>query len=140
MKAPTLSGIGTWLLSQCQQSALRTGRRLTNIRRLSAVEFCSLRLIVFSHFPKGAVKLRSVAKDHVWTSGNRGRVSSVRLHRGLGILVLGRTKELIMTNYVGLDVSQKTTTLCIVDGEGHRQWRGECVTSPEHIAQAVLQH
>jgi transposase len=55
-------------------------------------------------------------------------------------LVLGRTKELIMTNYVGLDVSQKTTTLCIVDGEGHRQWRGECVTSPEHIAQAVLQH
>ena len=45
-----------------------------------------------------------------------------------------------MTNYVGLDVSQKTTTLCIVDGEGHRQWRGECVTSPEHIAQAVLQH
>jgi transposase len=55
-------------------------------------------------------------------------------------LVLGRTKELIMTNYVGLDVSQKTTTLCIVDGEGHRQWRGECVTSPEHIAQAVLRH
>ena len=45
-----------------------------------------------------------------------------------------------MTNYVGLDVSQKTTTLCIVDGEGHRQWRGECVTSPEHIAEAVLQH
>ena len=77
---------------------------------------------------------------HVWTSGNRGRVSSVRLHRGPGILLLGRTKELIMTNYVGLDVSQKTTTLCIVDGEGHRQWRGECVTSPEHIAQAVLQH
>ena len=45
-----------------------------------------------------------------------------------------------MTNYVGLDVSQKTTTLCIVDREGHRQWRGECITSPEHIAQAVLQH
>ena len=49
-------------------------------------------------------------------------------------------RELIMTNYVGLDVSQKTTTLCIVDGEGHRRWRGECVTSPEHIVQAVLQH
>jgi transposase len=45
-----------------------------------------------------------------------------------------------MTNYVGLDVSQKITTLCIVDGEGHRQWRGECVTSPEQIVQAVLQH
>jgi transposase len=45
-----------------------------------------------------------------------------------------------MTNYVGVDVSQKTTTLCIVDGKGHRQWRGECVTSPEQIVQAVLQH
>jgi transposase len=45
-----------------------------------------------------------------------------------------------MTHHVGLDVSQKTTTLCIVDGEGHRQWRGECVTSPEQIVQAVLQH
>ena len=88
----------------------------------------------------GAATRLTDAKGHVWTSGNRGRVSSVRLHRGPGILVLGRTKELIMTNYVGLDVSQKTTTLCIVDGEGHRQWRGECVTSPEHIAQAVLRH
>jgi transposase len=47
---------------------------------------------------------------------------------------------MIMTNYVGLDVSQKTTTLCIVDGDGHRQWRGECGTSPEQIVQAVLQH
>jgi hypothetical protein len=68
-------------------------------------------------------------KGHVWTSGNRGRVISDRLHRGSGHIddrFAGR--ELIMTNYVGLDVSQKTTTLCIVDGEGHRQWRGECVT------------
>jgi hypothetical protein len=30
-----------------------------------------------------------------------------------------------MTKYVGLDVSQKTTMLCIVDGEGRRLWRGE---------------
>jgi transposase len=44
-----------------------------------------------------------------------------------------------MMNYVGLNVSQKTTTLCIVDGEGHRLWRGECVTSPQQIVQAVLQ-
>jgi hypothetical protein len=29
-----------------------------------------------------------------------------------------------MMNYVGLDVSQKTTTLCIVDGEGHRKMAG----------------
>ena len=64
-------------------------------------------------------------------------MSSVRLHHGPGILVLGRLKALIMTNYVGLDVSQKTATLCIVDGEGHRQWRGSRAV---HFAQAVLQH
>jgi len=45
-----------------------------------------------------------------------------------------------MANYVGLDVSQKTATLCIIDGEGHRLWRGECVTSLEQIVHAVLQH
>ena len=45
-----------------------------------------------------------------------------------------------MTNYVGLDVSQKTTTLCIVDGEGRRQWRGECITSPDQIVHTVLRH
>ena len=47
---------------------------------------------------------------------------------------------MIMTKYVGLDVSQKTTMLCIVDGEGRRLWRGECASSPEQIANAVLQH
>jgi transposase len=45
-----------------------------------------------------------------------------------------------MTNYVGVDVSQKTTTLCIVDGYGHRLWRGECTSSPQQIAHAVRQH
>ena len=44
-----------------------------------------------------------------------------------------------MTNYVGLDVSQKTTTLCVVDGDGHRLWRGECISAPEQIARVVMQ-
>src|SRR6516165_6486040 len=29
-----------------------------------------------------------------------------------------------MTHYVGLDVSQKLTAICVVDDFGHRQWRG----------------
>ena len=45
-----------------------------------------------------------------------------------------------MTKYVDLDVSQKTTVLCIVDGEGHRLWRGECTSSPDQIVHTVLQH
>ena len=56
---------------------------------------------------------------------------------GPGILMLGSQEGSSSYDYVGLDVSQKTTTLCIVDGEGHRQWRGECVTSPEQIVQAA---
>ncbi|MGO9945486.1 MAG: hypothetical protein ACLPWG_01370, partial [Steroidobacteraceae bacterium] len=45
-----------------------------------------------------------------------------------------------MSIYVGVDVSQETTTLCIVDGYGHRLWRGECTSSPQQIAHDVLQH
>jgi hypothetical protein len=46
---PSVAGpLSTWIPQH-----LRTDRRLTNIRRLGAVEFLSLRLIVFSHFPKG---------------------------------------------------------------------------------------
>src|SRR5512146_235406 len=42
-----------------------------------------------------------------------------------------------MTNYVGLDVSQKSTTLCVVDGDGRRLWRGQCASSPEQIADRI---
>ena len=45
-----------------------------------------------------------------------------------------------MTNYVGLDVSQKLTTICIVDDTGRRLWRGQCTTDPEQIERAVRRH
>jgi hypothetical protein len=35
-----------------------------------------------------------------------------------------------MPHYVGLDVSQKTTSICVVDERGRRLWRGVCVTDP----------
>jgi len=31
-----------------------------------------------------------------------------------------------MTHYVGLDVAQKLTAICVVDDSGRRQWRGQC--------------
>jgi hypothetical protein len=74
------------------------------------------------------------------TSGNRGRVISVPRRRDPSIVGSVRKMGDHLTNYVGLDVSQKTTTLCIVDGEGHRQWRGECITSPDQIVHTVLRH
>jgi Transposase len=45
-----------------------------------------------------------------------------------------------MTHYVGLDVSQKTTAICVVDSEGRRIWRGVCSTTPEGIERAVRRY
>jgi transposase len=44
-----------------------------------------------------------------------------------------------VTHYVGLDVSQRMTAICIVDEAGRRIWRGECRTVPEEIESAVRQ-
>lgn len=45
-----------------------------------------------------------------------------------------------MPHYVGLDVSLKTTAICIVDEQGRRLWRGVCATDPEAISVRVLGH
>jgi hypothetical protein len=43
----------------------------------------------------------------------------------------------MMTQFVGLDVSQKMTAICVVDNAGRRVWRGQCPTAPEQIAAMV---
>ncbi len=45
-----------------------------------------------------------------------------------------------MTRFVGLDVSQKLTAICVVDETGRRLWRGQCVTDPGQIERAVRGH
>jgi hypothetical protein len=45
-----------------------------------------------------------------------------------------------MTRYVGLDVSQKLTAICVVDDSGRRLWRGQCPSDPEQIERAVRRH
>jgi len=45
-----------------------------------------------------------------------------------------------MPHYVGLDVSQKTTAICVVDERGNRIWRGVCATDPEAISARILRH
>lgn len=42
-----------------------------------------------------------------------------------------------MPHFVGLDVSQKTTAICVVDGTGRVIWRGMCSTKPEAIDRTV---
>lgn len=43
-------------------------------------------------------------------------------------------------HFIGLDVSQKTTAVCIVDAVGGRVWRGQCRSTPEQIEAIVRQH
>jgi transposase len=45
-----------------------------------------------------------------------------------------------MTRFVGLDVSQKLTAICVVDETGGRLWRGQCATDPGQIERAVGGH
>jgi transposase len=45
-----------------------------------------------------------------------------------------------MTIYAGLDVSDKTTHVCVVDAEGAIVWRGVCATDPEVIAKTLGRH
>ncbi len=42
-----------------------------------------------------------------------------------------------MGQYVGLDVSQEQTAVCVVDGGGKTLWQGKCASTPEAIAAAI---
>ena len=39
-----------------------------------------------------------------------------------------------MEQYIGLDVSQEQTSVCVVDGGGKMIWEGKCASTPEAIA------
>jgi transposase len=45
-----------------------------------------------------------------------------------------------MALFVGLDISQKTTAICVVDDTGRRVWRGQCASDPERIEQVVRRY
>ena len=42
-----------------------------------------------------------------------------------------------MEQYVGLDVSQKETAICVVDNEGKSVWQGTCRSTPDAMAETV---
>src|SRR5919206_1727094 len=39
--------------------------------------------------------------------------------------------------FVGLDVSQRSTSVCILDGQGKRVWRGKCATDPAVVEEVI---
>ena len=42
--------------------------------------------------------------------------------------------------FVGLDVSQKTTAVCVVDSSGQRRWRGQCHSTPAELIRTIECH
>jgi len=42
-----------------------------------------------------------------------------------------------MKQYVGLDVSQKVTSVCVVDEDGRKLWAGMCASTPEALAATI---
>jgi transposase len=42
--------------------------------------------------------------------------------------------------YAGLDVSDKSTQVCVVDGSGAVVWAGACATDPEVLAKTLMRH
>jgi transposase len=45
-----------------------------------------------------------------------------------------------MELFVGLDVSQQTTVICIVDATGSQIWQGQCRTDPASLAAKIQKH
>lgn len=45
-----------------------------------------------------------------------------------------------MEQYVGLDVSQDVTHICVVDRDGKKLWEGSCESTPEAIGETVKKH
>src|SRR3712207_5404902 len=43
----------------------------------------------------------------------------------------------MVERFVGLDVSQRSTSVCILDGQGNRIWRGKCATDPAVIEEVI---
>lgn len=42
-----------------------------------------------------------------------------------------------MEQFVGLDVSQDVTHVCVIDSEGKKSWQGKCGSTPEAIAETI---
>lgn len=42
-----------------------------------------------------------------------------------------------MEQFVGLDVSQETTHVCVVDSQGKMVWQGKCLSTPEAVADVI---
>src|SRR4051812_31978496 len=54
-----------------------------------------------------------------------------------GLMPLDPLRRAGMEQYVGLDVSQEQSSVCVVDGGGKVIWEGKCASTPEAIAATI---
>ena len=61
---------------------------------------------------------------------------------GVNLLAACRQQENPMEpqHYVGLDVPQELTSVCVIDQQGTVIWRGICVTDPDTITKTIRQY
>ncbi|MDY6868259.1 MAG: IS110 family transposase [Chloroflexota bacterium] len=45
-----------------------------------------------------------------------------------------------MKHYVGLDVSQEETHICVIDEDDRKIWQGKCLPTPEAIGKLIKEH
>jgi len=45
-----------------------------------------------------------------------------------------------MKHYVGLDVSQEETHICVIDEDDRKLWQGKCESTPEAIGKLIQKH
>jgi hypothetical protein len=59
------------------------------------------------------------------------------LQQQSGSDVIGPLRRAGIEHYVGLDVSQEQTSICVVDGSGKTLWQGKCASTPEVMAATI---
>jgi transposase len=79
-----------------------------------------------------------VAAVILWnTWGIRGRSCERAVWAKIGLGRIGQEEGMEKQHFVGLDVSLRETSVCVIDAEGRTSWQGRCASDPQAIA-AVL--
>src|SRR5436305_4139539 len=109
--------------------------RNTSDARRQAAKLCYR----FGPLTPSARSANLIAGDGTW----RNRRASAAHQTSRKLCSVNATPEENMeqqSHYVGLDVSLKTTSICVIDDAGAIIWRGKCSSDPDTITAIVRQH
>src|SRR5437763_10835407 len=81
---------------------------------------------------------RPKARFSIHTLGNRGRLSFMGTRAGKFGLGNQRVRRAAVKQYVGLDVSQKETAVCVLDQDGKVLFEGKAPSDPGALARGLV--